>query len=235
MRRTAVFGGVGAACLVLMAGSLAAHDPITTKVSWDREIGPLIKARCVSCHTPEGTAPMSLATYDDARPWARAIREEVLARRMPKWPVVRGYGDFRNDPSLSPFEIALITAWVDGGAPRKILTTMPATRPVPMLPPALPPPAPGRTTSLTCDAGALPLGTLVGLRPELPEGGSIEVSVQLADGREEPLIWLRGFAPAFATTYWLRRPLEVSAGSRVVITADAGQSACQVRFIYGQP
>ncbi len=60
-------------------------------------------------------------------------------------------------------------------------------------------------------------------------------SVRLADGREEPLIWLRGFSPAFAMTYWLRRPIEVSAGSRVAITADSGQSACRVRFIYGQP
>ena len=61
---------------------------------------------------------MSLATYEDARPWARAIKEEVMTRRMPKWHAVRGYGDFSNDPSLSPFEIALIAAWADGGAPR---------------------------------------------------------------------------------------------------------------------
>ena len=235
MRRPAIFGGVGVVALALMAGSLAAHDPITTKVSWDREIGPLLQARCVSCHAPDGTAPMSLATYEDARPWARAIREEVLARRMPKWPVVRGYGDFRNDPSLSPFEIALITAWADGGAPRKVVTPVPAARPAPVLPPVLPPPATSRTATLACDAATLPPGTLVGLRPELPAGGSIEVIARLADGREEPLIWLRDFSPAFATTYWLRRPLEVMAGSSVDISAAKGQSACRVRFIYGQP
>ena len=61
---------------------------------------------------------MSLATYEEARPWARAIKEEVLTRRMPIWHAVRGYGDFSNDPSLSAFDIALVSAWVDGGAPK---------------------------------------------------------------------------------------------------------------------
>ena len=51
--------------------------------------------------SPDGRGPMSLATYEDARPWARAIKEEVMTRRMPKWHAVRGYGDFSNDPSLS--------------------------------------------------------------------------------------------------------------------------------------
>lgn len=235
MPRLAIFGGAGVAVLALMAGSLAAHDPITTKVSWEREIAPLFEARCVSCHTPGGTAPMSLATYDEARPWARAIREEVLARRMPKWPVVRGYGDFRNDPSLSPFEIALITAWVDGGAPRRIATPVPATRPAATLPPAAPPPSAGRTATLACNADDLPQGTLVGLRPLLPAGGSIEIVVRLADGGEEPLIWLRDFSPAFAMTYWLRRPLDVKRGSSLHIVASPDASACRVQFIYGQP
>ena len=59
---------------------------------------------------------MSLAVYEDARPWAKAIKEEVLTRRMPKWHAARGYGDFSNDPSLSPFEIALIASWADAGS-----------------------------------------------------------------------------------------------------------------------
>ena len=102
---------------LLISCSLAAHDRITTKVTWDREIAPIVEARCVKCHSPGGRAPMPLTTYQEARPWAKAMKDEVLARRMPKWHVVRGYGDFRNDPSLSAFEIALIAAWADGGAP----------------------------------------------------------------------------------------------------------------------
>src|SRR5215207_1818112 len=99
-----------AATLGVAATTLLAHDPISTKVTWDGEIKRLVEARCVSCHSAGGRAPMALTTYEEARPWARAIREEVLTRRMPKWPVVRGYGDFSNDPSLSPFEVALFAA-----------------------------------------------------------------------------------------------------------------------------
>ena len=60
---------------------------------------------------------MSLTTYDEARPWAKAIRDEVAARRMPPWGAVAGIGDFAGDPSLSTPEIDLLIAWVEGGAP----------------------------------------------------------------------------------------------------------------------
>ena len=106
--------------LAAAAAVVAAHDPITTRVTWTGEISRIVQARCVTCHSPDGRGPMSLRTYEDARPWARAIKEEVMTRRMPKWHAVRGYGDFSNDPSLSAFEIALIAAWADGGAPRGV-------------------------------------------------------------------------------------------------------------------
>ena len=62
-------------------------------------------------------APMSLMTYDDARPWARAVKQKVVAREMPPWGADPHVGKFANDPSLTDAEIATITAWVDGGAP----------------------------------------------------------------------------------------------------------------------
>ena len=61
---------------------------------------------------------MPLTTYDEVRPWARAIKEQVLDRRMPKWHAARGFGSFSNDPSLTPLESALVVSWVDGGLPR---------------------------------------------------------------------------------------------------------------------
>ena len=61
---------------------------------------------------------MPLTTYDEVRPWARAIKDQVLTRRMPKWAAAHGYGAFANDPSLSLEELAIIAAWVDGGQPR---------------------------------------------------------------------------------------------------------------------
>ena len=63
---------------------------------------------------------MPLTTYDEVRPWARAIKEEVLARRMPKWHAARGFGAFKNDPTLTPIEIGMIVSWVDGGLPFSI-------------------------------------------------------------------------------------------------------------------
>ena len=56
-------------------------------------------------------------TYAEARPWAVAIKEEVLERRMPPWGAVKGFGDFRNDKALTPEQLELIISWVGGGVP----------------------------------------------------------------------------------------------------------------------
>jgi len=109
--------------IMVCARSTAAHDPITTKVTFAREIRAILSARCASCHAAGGSAPMALTTYEEVRPWARGIKEQVLARRMPKWHAARGFGAFKNDPSLTPLEMALITSWVDGGLPRGAATT----------------------------------------------------------------------------------------------------------------
>jgi len=112
-------GAFFTACLVVLcARSTAAHDPITTKVTFAREIRAILSTRCTPCHAPGGSAPMALTTYEEVRPWARAIKEQVLTRRMPKWHAARGFGAFKNDPTLTPIEMALIASWVDGGLPR---------------------------------------------------------------------------------------------------------------------
>jgi hypothetical protein len=95
----------------------AAHDRISTKVTWVREIGPLIERRCTACHRPRGFA-FPLTTYDDARPWAVAMKEVTLAGEMPPWGAAPGIGHFMNDRRLTRHELELIAAWVDGGAPR---------------------------------------------------------------------------------------------------------------------
>jgi hypothetical protein len=109
---------LAALLLVLVAARPAAHDPITTKITFAREIRAILSARCAGCHSPGGPSPMPLTTYDEVRPWARAIKEQVLTRRMPVWHAARGFGSFRNDPTLTPIEIAMLVAWVDGGLPR---------------------------------------------------------------------------------------------------------------------
>jgi hypothetical protein len=223
MRFVALTLGVGIAFAA--ASGLRAHERITTTVTWDREISAIVRTRCVTCHRDGGRAPMSLATWAEARPWARAIRHEVMTRRMPVWHAARGYGDFANDPSLSPFEIALVTAWVDGGAPRSFVPRgspairLPGPPEAPLVPtesPSAPPSAAAvREVLLPCGDSQAPTGRLLGLRPELPEHGSARVTAALTNGAVESLGWFRDFATDFATTYWLRTPLTLGAGSRI--------------------
>jgi hypothetical protein len=107
-----------AVAFLLCARATRAHDPITTTVTFAREIQAILATRCVKCHATGGPAPMPLTTYEETRPWARAIKDQILTRRMPKWHAARGFGAFKDDPTLTPFEQALIVSWVDGGLPR---------------------------------------------------------------------------------------------------------------------
>ncbi|HXF39364.1 MAG TPA: cytochrome c [Blastocatellia bacterium] len=94
-----------------------AHEPITTKVRFNKEVIRVLQRNCLGCHHSGGIA-FSLATYDEARPWAKAIKEEVLEKRMPPWRAKKGYGEFRNAPSLAQRDIDLLVNWVEGGAPK---------------------------------------------------------------------------------------------------------------------
>jgi hypothetical protein len=98
--------------LALMAASMAIAAPTFTA-----DVAPIFYKSCVSCHRPGEIAPMSLLDYKTARPWAKAIREAVVRRKMPPWFADPHYGHFANDPSLSEGEIETIKAWADGGVP----------------------------------------------------------------------------------------------------------------------
>jgi hypothetical protein len=90
--------------------------PASAQATFTRDVAPILHARCVSCHRPGEAAPMPLRTFAEARPFARAIKERVVARKMPPWPADRVTGTFVNDPSLSDREIATIVEWADSGA-----------------------------------------------------------------------------------------------------------------------
>jgi mono/diheme cytochrome c family protein len=216
--------GLGCAVVlvvVLVAATPVAHERVTTTVTWDREISAIFRARCVTCHQA-GASAMPLSTYAQARPWARAIRHEVLTRRMPVWHAARGYGDFANDPSLSPFEIALVVAWVDGGAPRSFVPRgspvlrVPGPPELPIAPPrALEPSHPRtREVRLPCTDGPAPSGRLAGLRPAPGEHEDLRVEARAPGGSVEVIGWFRDFDPAAAQTYWLRAPLRLPPGTR---------------------
>ena len=85
-------------------------------VTFNKDVAPILYAKCANCHRPGEMAPMSLLAYKDVRPWAKSIREKVLSREMPPWYADPNHGDFLNDPRLTERQIATISTWVDGGA-----------------------------------------------------------------------------------------------------------------------
>jgi hypothetical protein len=94
--------------------------------TFSKDVAPIFYEKCVSCHRPGEVAPMSLLDYQAARPWAMAIREAILRRKMPPWFADPRYGHFANDARLSDEEIATVKAWVDGGSPEGDPKNLPA-------------------------------------------------------------------------------------------------------------
>jgi hypothetical protein len=104
------------AAWTMWSRTILSHNPTTTTVLFNREIVAVLQNKCLQCHN-DGKMAMSLATFADARPWAVAMKEEVLARRMPPWPAEAGYGAFANDLGLTTREMDFLISWVEGGAP----------------------------------------------------------------------------------------------------------------------
>ncbi len=100
-------------------------------LTFHKDIEPIFQARCQSCHRPGEVAPMPLLKYQDARPWAKAIRAAVITGKMPPWSPDPHYGKFLNDLSLAPGEKEKIVSWVDAGAPEGKLSDTPAPRQFP--------------------------------------------------------------------------------------------------------
>jgi len=119
--------------LGLMAPVARAQSP-SGEVTFSKDIAPILQRSCQQCHNPDGGAPMSLMTYEDVRPWARAIKTRTAigprAGVMPPWFVEKNIGiqKFKGDPSLSDEEIAKVAKWVDSGAPRGNPADMPAAK-----------------------------------------------------------------------------------------------------------
>lgn len=114
---TAVF--VAGVLFSLQPVASAKVDALQTKPSptFSKDVLPIMQRSCQSCHRPGTPAPMSMMTFAETRPWARAIKTKVTSREMPPWHIDRSIGEYSNDPSLSDQEIATISAWVDAGAP----------------------------------------------------------------------------------------------------------------------
>src|SRR6202140_1342532 len=96
------------------ATGTAQEDP--APVTFNRNVLPILQKNCQGCHRPGEIAPMSFLTYQDTRPWAKAIKVAVISRQMPPWFADPAYGHFANDPTLGESTIKTLASWADGGA-----------------------------------------------------------------------------------------------------------------------
>jgi len=212
--------------VAVLAAALPAsgHERVTTKLTWSREIARIVYARCLTCHR-EGGGTFSLATYAQARPWAVAIKEEVLMRRMPPWNAVKGFGRFKNDLGLTQEELSLIADWVEGGAPEGDPLLMPV-RPAAVASAKSPPVreiAFSGTTIL--DKKVRAIGIRVGT---IPSSGTLQVIAVRPDGTVEPLVWVRQRNPADLGEYWFRSTIRLPARTQLQ-TVPRGSASLLVR------
>jgi hypothetical protein len=108
------------------AAAVASFAATTPQVTFNKDVLPVLQKNCQSCHRTGEVAPMSLMTYADARPWAKAIKAAVLARKMPPWFADPAYGHFSNDKRLSDADIHTLAAWADDGAVEGLAKDRPA-------------------------------------------------------------------------------------------------------------
>jgi mono/diheme cytochrome c family protein len=120
MKRFTLVAGL----FVIVGSAIAAFRTPTYR----RDVRPVLEKNCVACHSPGRVAPMSFATYEDARPWARQMKAVVSVKKMPPGVVERHYGMLGDDGALTAAEIDIIVQWADAGAPEGALENFSAIR-----------------------------------------------------------------------------------------------------------
>ncbi|HXE11627.1 MAG TPA: cytochrome c [Bryobacteraceae bacterium] len=212
MTWTRIFAVAGFSVLLIVPA--AAHDIITTNLTYSRDVARIFARRCIACHGAKASIP--LTNYEQVRPWAVDIKEQVLNRTMPPWGAVKGFGNFAPDSGLTQEEILILSAWVVGGAPEGDPATLPkkaAAAPLLKLP------------QLT---DALHIATKATLSKPLTVSGieplakavvtSTRITATLPDGRIQPLIWLYEYDPKQVHSFHFREPLKFPAGTVIRAT-----------------
>jgi mono/diheme cytochrome c family protein len=100
----------------LLAGAASAADVAEGRVTYNRDVLPILEKNCVGCHRPGQIAPMSFLTYETTRPWAQQIKAVVVAKKMPPAVTSPHYIMLTKEDGLTQAEIDLIVKWVDAGA-----------------------------------------------------------------------------------------------------------------------
>jgi len=116
MRAIALTSAAVISFVVALTAQDARVPPMQNAPTFSKDVAPILYSKCITCHRPGEVAPMSLITYKDVRPWARAIREKVSTRTMPPWFADSAHGTFKNDRSLTQAQIDTIVKWVDADA-----------------------------------------------------------------------------------------------------------------------
>jgi hypothetical protein len=168
-------------------------------------------------------------TYREARPWAEAIKQQVLERRMPPWNAVKGFGDFRDDRGLTQEDLEIVGEWVEGGAPEGNPIYMPAPPDFSSEQPLRPQ---GGERRLAVSGAKVVTHAVqaIGIEPDLvPSTGALQVVARRPDGAVEPLIWVENFNSEYKRTYYFRQPLTLPAGTRIEISPRKGSVALFVR------
>jgi Heavy metal binding domain len=214
----------------------SSHEPVTTKIRFTKEIVRIFQDHCLACHQPGSNTKVLLHNYASARPWAKAIKEEVLERRMPPAQVVKGFGRFEDDYGLTQHEVDQIVAWVDGGTPKGDDKDLPAEQ--------------VRNAAKERDYSRIKQLTIVELRAteEIPAGvkhyriensitipshaeaiairpvlfpftQSLEVTAYRPDGKLEVLVWAQGDMHErlydWQSTFYFKEPVRLPKGTRL--------------------
>src|SRR5437667_2428768 len=85
------------------------------QITFYKDVLPVLEKNCQGCHRPGETAPMSFLTYEQTRPWAKAMKQAVLTQKMPPWFADPHFGKFSNDRTLSQAEVETLTSWAETG------------------------------------------------------------------------------------------------------------------------
>jgi hypothetical protein len=140
---------------------------------------------------------------------------------MPPWGAVKGFGDLRDEDGLTEMEIAVISSWVEGGAPRGDLSLLPKQSKSSTESSAAP-----KVGEILLTSGTMSLKRtvkIVGVRPELvPEGAAFRLIAERPNGAVEPLIWLYSYASRFRRTYYFKAPMSFGAGTKIRIHPAVG-------------
>lgn len=173
----------------------------------------MVYKRCAGCHRPDGAA-FSLLTYAEARPWAKAIRDQVRSRTMPPWDAVKGVGEFANDVSLSEPEIDLLVEWVEGGAPEGDVAYLIAPPRAGM---AVNGRAPGTAVAANGTWQPKTESHIFAIDVKAP----VDAWISRKDGAIERLIWIKELTKLSPREYVFRTPIAVQPGDTVHTTGAA--------------